>query len=97
VTRVGIHRGPGCDPVEPFFAPGNRLVKLRAATALARRGLGLRSALSVIPFDVGSVLVATAACRTPLSLDVAGADQGRRGLAVRDDAPHNGDLCARNA
>ncbi|MBB5939747.1 alkaline phosphatase family protein [Streptomyces zagrosensis] len=52
---VDIHRKPGYDPAELFLDPGDPLVRLRAAGALARRKLGLRSTLSVVPLDPGCV------------------------------------------
>ncbi|WP_411293131.1 alkaline phosphatase family protein [Streptomyces sp. CBMA156] len=52
---VDIHRKPGYDPAELLLDPADRLVGLRVATALARRRLGLRSTLSVIPLDAGHV------------------------------------------
>lgn len=48
---VEIHRKPGYDPAELFFDPGDPLVKLRAAAALARRKIGMRSTLSVVGLD----------------------------------------------
>ncbi|MGW2874076.1 alkaline phosphatase family protein [Kitasatospora sp. NPDC001225] len=48
---VEIHRKPGYDPAELLLDPADRLVRLRAAAALARRRLGLRSTLSVVPLD----------------------------------------------
>ena len=52
---VEIHRKPGYDPAELFFDPGDRTVKLRAVTALARKKLGLRSTLSVVSLDPSCV------------------------------------------
>ncbi|MFI9584342.1 alkaline phosphatase family protein [Streptomyces sp. NPDC052236] len=52
---VDIHRKPGYDPVELFLDPGDRLVRLRAASALARRRLGLRSTLSVVSLNADCV------------------------------------------
>ncbi|MFL5821466.1 MAG: alkaline phosphatase family protein [Solirubrobacteraceae bacterium] len=52
---VEIHRKPGYDPAELFMDPGDRLVKLRAARALARRQLGLRYLLDVVPLDPSCV------------------------------------------
>jgi predicted AlkP superfamily pyrophosphatase or phosphodiesterase len=52
---VEIHRKPGYDPAELFFDPGDPLVKLRAAAALARRKAGMRSTLSVVSLDPSCV------------------------------------------
>lgn len=52
---VDIHRKPGYDPAELFLDPGDRLVRLRAAGALALRRLGMRSTLSVVPLDARCV------------------------------------------
>jgi predicted AlkP superfamily pyrophosphatase or phosphodiesterase len=48
---VEIHRKPGYDPAELFLDPADRWVKLRAARALARKRLGLRYVLDVVPLD----------------------------------------------
>lgn len=48
---VEIHRKPGYDPAELFLDPSDRLVKLRAASALARKALGLRYVMNVVPLD----------------------------------------------
>jgi predicted AlkP superfamily pyrophosphatase or phosphodiesterase len=48
---VEIHRKPGYDPAELFLDPDDRLVKARAATALARKALGMRYVLGVVPLD----------------------------------------------
>jgi hypothetical protein len=48
---VEIHRKPGYDPAELFFDPADRTVKLRAAAALARKKLGLRYTMQVVPLD----------------------------------------------
>jgi predicted AlkP superfamily pyrophosphatase or phosphodiesterase len=48
---VEIHRKPGYDPAELFLDPGDRWVKLRAARALARKRLGFRYVLDVVPLD----------------------------------------------
>jgi hypothetical protein len=52
---VEIHRKPGYDPAELFMDPSGRLVKARAALALARKAAGLRYTLDVVPFDPGCV------------------------------------------
>jgi predicted AlkP superfamily pyrophosphatase or phosphodiesterase len=48
---VEIHRKPGYDPAELFLDPGDRWVKLRAARALARKRLGFRYVLDVVPLN----------------------------------------------
>ncbi len=48
---VEIHRKPGYDPAELFFDPADRLAKARAALGLARKKLGLRYAMDVVPLD----------------------------------------------
>ncbi len=48
---VDIHRKPGYDPVEMFMNPKNPLIKLRAAYKLARKLLGFRYLMDVIPLD----------------------------------------------
>jgi len=52
---VEIHRKPGYDPAELFFDPADPLVKLKAATALARKKLGARYRMSVVPLDPAPV------------------------------------------
>ena len=54
-THVEIHRKPGYDPAELFMDPGDRTAKLRAATALARKKLGLRYRMNVIGLDPSNV------------------------------------------
>ncbi|MGW1682159.1 alkaline phosphatase family protein [Saccharopolyspora sp. NPDC002376] len=46
---VDIHRKPGYDPAELFLDPADPTVKLRAALGLARKKLGLRYAMNVVP------------------------------------------------
>lgn len=52
---VEIHRKPGYDPAELFMDPKDPLVKLRAAAALARKKLGFRYTMSVVPLDPAPV------------------------------------------
>jgi len=52
---VEIHRKPGYDPAELFFDPADPLVKARAATALARKALGLRYTTQIVPLDPSCV------------------------------------------
>jgi hypothetical protein len=48
---VEIHRKPGYDPVELFMDPLDPYVKVRAAKALARKKLGMRYRMAVVPLD----------------------------------------------
>jgi hypothetical protein len=48
---VDIHRKPGYDPAELFIDPRLRWPKLRVAAFLARKKLGLRGLLEVVPLD----------------------------------------------
>jgi len=46
---VDIHRKPGYDPAELFFDPDRPWIKLHAAWILARKSLGFRYLMDVIP------------------------------------------------
>src|SRR5690606_28928897 len=48
---VDIHKKPGYDPVELFLDPGLLFGKLSVAAKLAKRKLGFRGLLDVIPLD----------------------------------------------
>ncbi|MDP9402763.1 MAG: alkaline phosphatase family protein [Actinomycetota bacterium] len=48
---VEIHRKPGYDPAELFMDPNDRFVKARAGMALARKTLGFRYTMNVVPLD----------------------------------------------
>ncbi|MFG2570056.1 alkaline phosphatase family protein [Streptomyces sp. NPDC048567] len=48
---VEIHRKPGYDPVELFMDPEDPYVRVRAAKAVARKKLGMRYRLAVVPLD----------------------------------------------
>ncbi len=52
---VDIHRKPGYDPVELFIDPAIRFPKIRVGTRLAKRMLGFRALLDVIPLDASLV------------------------------------------
>jgi predicted AlkP superfamily pyrophosphatase or phosphodiesterase len=52
---VDIHKKPGYDPVELFMDPKNPFIKLRAAYKLARKLLGFRYLMDVIPLDASLV------------------------------------------
>jgi predicted AlkP superfamily pyrophosphatase or phosphodiesterase len=48
---VDIHRKPGYDPVELFLDPSLPLPKLKVAWTLAKKSLGFRYLMDVIPLD----------------------------------------------
>ncbi|MFF9350501.1 alkaline phosphatase family protein [Streptomyces sp. NPDC014734] len=48
---VEIHRKPGYDPAELFLDPHDPYVRVRAATAVARKKLGMRYRMAVVPLD----------------------------------------------
>ena len=48
---VDIHRKPGFDPVELFVDPALRFPRAKVASILARKRLGFRTLLDVIPLD----------------------------------------------
>ena len=48
---VDIHRKPGYDPAELFLDPELALPKVRVAATLARKALGFRYLMNVIPLD----------------------------------------------
>jgi predicted AlkP superfamily pyrophosphatase or phosphodiesterase len=48
---VDIHRKPGYDPVELFLDPAIRFPKVKIGATLARRRLGQRPLMEVIPLD----------------------------------------------
>jgi predicted AlkP superfamily pyrophosphatase or phosphodiesterase len=48
---VDIHRKPGYDPVELFVDPKLTLPKVRIATTLAKKALGFRYLMEMIPLD----------------------------------------------
>jgi len=48
---VEIHRKPGYDPNELFWDPSDPAVKAKAALALARKKLGLRYTMRVVPLE----------------------------------------------
>lgn len=52
---VEIHRKPGYDPAELFMDPLDPYVRLRAATALARKKTGFRYRMAVVPLDPAPV------------------------------------------
>ncbi|MFE9965025.1 alkaline phosphatase family protein [Streptomyces sp. NPDC005133] len=52
---VEIHRKPGYDPVELFLDPQDPYVRVKAATAVARKKLGMRYRMAVVPLDPSSI------------------------------------------
>jgi predicted AlkP superfamily pyrophosphatase or phosphodiesterase len=63
---VDIHRKPGYDPAELFFDPaGPAAAKRRAATALARKKLGMRYLMKVVGLDAGARAVRGSHGRLP--------------------------------
>ncbi len=52
---VDIHRKPGYDPVELFIDPKLAVPKLKIAATLAKRKLGFRATMDVIPLDAAVV------------------------------------------
>ncbi|MGJ8726516.1 MAG: alkaline phosphatase family protein [Roseibacillus sp.] len=52
---IDIHRKPGYDPAELFVDPELRFAKLKIAGFLAKKKLGLRGLLDVIPLDASLV------------------------------------------
>jgi hypothetical protein len=88
---VDIHRKPGYDPAELVLDPALSLPKLRVAATLARKALGFRYLMNVIPLDAS--LVRGSHGRIPASLDEGpvllssergGGDTPLASTAVRD-------------
>ena len=52
---VDIHRKPGYDPAELFLDPGLSLPRLKIGATLAKKALGFRYLLEVIPLDASLV------------------------------------------
>jgi predicted AlkP superfamily pyrophosphatase or phosphodiesterase len=52
---IDIHRKPGYDPVELFLDPKLKVPQLKVAAFLAKKKLGLRALLDVIPLDANLV------------------------------------------
>jgi predicted AlkP superfamily pyrophosphatase or phosphodiesterase len=52
---VDIHRKPGYDPVELFLDPARRWIKARILGKLARKALGFRYLMDVVPLDTSLV------------------------------------------
>jgi predicted AlkP superfamily pyrophosphatase or phosphodiesterase len=54
-TTVDIHRKPGFDPAELFLDPKLRLPKLAVGWRLAKKAMGFRTLMDVIPLDASLV------------------------------------------
>ncbi len=52
---IDIHRKPGYDPVELFIDPHIAFPKLKIATFLLKKRLGMRAVLDVIPLDASLI------------------------------------------
>ena len=52
---VDIHRKPGYDPAELFIDPAIRVPALKVGTTLAKKALGFRYRMDVIPLDASIV------------------------------------------
>jgi len=52
---VDIHQKPGYDPAELFLDPADRFVKAKAGLALAKKKLGFRYLMEVVPLDASYV------------------------------------------
>lgn len=52
---VDIHRKPGYDPLELFIDPAIRLPKLRLASRLLQKKIGMRYLMDVVPLDTSLV------------------------------------------
>lgn len=52
---VDIHRKPGYDPAELLMNPADRLVKAKAAAALAKKAVGLRYTMGVVALNGDAV------------------------------------------
>ncbi len=52
---VDIHQKPGYDPAELFFDPADKFVKAKAGLSLAKKKLGFRSLLQIVPLDASVV------------------------------------------
>lgn len=64
---VDIHRKPGYDPVEMFMDPKNPFIKLRAGYKLARKLLGFRYLMDVIPLDATLIKGSHGTPHTPIA------------------------------
>lgn len=62
---VDIHRKPGYDPVEMFMDPKNPFIKLKAIYKVARKKLGFRYLMDLIPFDAELVKGSHGASNVP--------------------------------
>jgi len=88
---VDIHRKPGYDPAELFLDPSLRFAKARIAATLARKALGFRYLLEVIPLDAtlvrgshGRVTASEAEGPVLITSRPAGVDGPIDSTAIRD-------------
>jgi hypothetical protein len=88
---VDIHRKPGYDPAELFLDPSLSMPKLRIAATVARKTLGFRYLMNVIPLD--ATLVRGSHGRIPDRLDdgpvVISSEAGAVGDALDPTAVHD--------
>jgi predicted AlkP superfamily pyrophosphatase or phosphodiesterase len=82
---VDIHRKPGYDPVELFLDPSLRVPRLRVGWKLARRKLGFRTLLDVIPLDASLVRGSHGRRPAPGDPDAPLVVTGRRELLPGDE------------
>ena len=66
---VDIHRKPGYDPVELFLDPSIRIPALTVGSKLARKAMGFRTLLDVIPLDATLVRGSHGRCPDPGEAD----------------------------
>ncbi|MGJ8678334.1 MAG: alkaline phosphatase family protein [Akkermansiaceae bacterium] len=64
---IDIHRKPGYDPVELFLDPSIKFPKLKIASFLAKKKLGLRGLMDVIPLDASLVKGSHGRDRVPVN------------------------------
>lgn len=91
---VDIHRKPGYDPCELFVDPRLRLPGLRVARRLARKKLGLRYLMDLIPLDAS--LIKGSHGRAPASPEQGPIWISSRPLAACGGEPHGGEIGMRS-
>jgi len=88
---VDIHRKPGYDPAELFLDPGLSMPTLRSAATVARKKLGFRYLMNVIPLD--ATVVRGSHGRIPDTLDdgpvVISSEAGAVGDPLEPTAVHD--------
>ena len=85
---VEIHRKPGYDPVELFLDPAIRMPALTVGWKLARRKLGFRTLLDVIPLDASSSKARTAAAPPPATSMRRCSSRSGKSCSARRPAVH---------